>query len=84
MHIKKTLKVSLTDKPEIESVAVMVIAVVVLIRAASEELIVMELLLKLSQIGSGVAAQVILVVIPAGFVTIDGSERIRGVPIKRV
>jgi hypothetical protein len=44
----------------------------------------MELLLKLSQIGSGVAAQVILVVIPAGFVTIDGSERTRGVPIKRV
>jgi hypothetical protein len=81
VHINKTLKVSLTDKPEIESVAVMMMVVVALTKAESEEIIVIELLPKLSQIGSGYAAQVILIKIPVGLETIDGSERIRVVPI---
>lgn len=50
-------------------------------RAASDDYIVMELLFKLSQRGSADAAQVILVRIPPGFVTIVGSVRVRGVPI---
>jgi hypothetical protein len=51
-------------------------AVIVSIRAVSEEVILIEPPLKLSQIGRGVAAQVILVAIPAGFVTIVGNESV--------
>ena len=50
------------------------------IRAVSDELIMMEPPLKLSQTGSGNAAQVIIVAIPAGFVTIVGSATVKGVP----
>ena len=55
-------------------------AVVEPIRAASDELIVIELPLKLSQTGSGDAVQVIFVAIPAGLVTIVGNAKVRGVP----
>jgi hypothetical protein len=55
-------------------------AVVEPIRAASDELIVIELPLKISQTGSGDAVQVILVAVPAGLVTIVGKARVRGVP----
>ena len=55
-------------------------AVVVSTRVVSNELIMIELLLNLSQIGSGDAAQVIINAIPEGFVTTDGSEIISGVP----
>ena len=50
------------------------------IKATSDELIVIELPLKLSQTGSGDAVQVIFVAIPAGLVTIVGSARVKGVP----
>jgi hypothetical protein len=40
-----------------------------------------ELLLKLNQIGSGDAAQVIIVSFPEGFVITYGSARISGMPI---
>ena len=74
------MKVVAIIKPEIESVAVAVMATDVFVRIVSEELIMIELLLKLSQTESGDAAQVIFVAIPAGFVTIVGSARVRGVP----
>ena len=64
------------------SVAVIVLVVEVPVNATSDELIMMEPPLKLSQTGSGNAAQVIFVVIPAGFVTIAGSARVKGVPIE--
>jgi hypothetical protein len=47
----------------------------------SDELIVRELVLKLNQLGSGDAAQVMFIVIPEGFVTIDGKKRLIGEPI---
>jgi hypothetical protein len=59
----------------------MVMVVIVPIRSVSEESIVIELLLKLIQIESGVATQVTLVAVPAGFVIIVGSASFRGVPI---
>ena len=58
--------------------------VVELIRAASYELIVIELSLKQSQTGSGDAVQIIFVAIPAGLVTLVGSARVKGVPNKMV
>ncbi len=78
--LKRTLKLYLTVKPEILSVAIMVMAFVVPTRVAFNELIMIELPLKLSQIGSGDAAQVIINAIPEGFVTTDGSVIISGVP----
>ena len=63
------------------SEAVIVIVFEVPVNATSEELIMMEPPLKLSQTGSGDAAQVILVAVPAGFVTIVGSARVKGAPI---
>ena len=63
------------------SVAVIVIEVEVPVSATSDELIVMELPLKLSQAGSGDAAQVIFVAIPVGLVTIVGNAKVNGVPI---
>jgi hypothetical protein len=48
----------------------------------SDELIEIELLLKLSQIGFGDAVQVIFVATPAGFVEIIGRARISGAPMK--
>ena len=56
-------------------------AVVEPIKAASYELIVIELPLKLSQTGSGVADHVIFVAVPRGFVTIVGSARVICLPI---
>ena len=56
-------------------------AVVMPTRAVSDELIVRELVLKLSQLGSGDAAQVMFIVIPEGFVTIYGKNRLIGEPI---
>jgi hypothetical protein len=56
-------------------------AVVVSTRVVSNELIMIELLLNLSQIGSGDADQIIFVSIPEGFVTTDGSASIRLLPI---
>jgi hypothetical protein len=56
-------------------------AVIMLTRAVSDELIVRELSLKLSQLGSGDAAQVMFIVIPEGFVTIYGNKRLIGEPI---
>lgn len=58
-----------------------VMAVIMLTRAVSDELIVRELSLKLSQLGSGDAAQVMFIVIPEGFVTIYGNKRLIGEPI---
>jgi hypothetical protein len=58
-------------------------AVEVPTRVVSNELIEIELLLKLSQVGSGDTVQVILVAIPAGFVTIIGRARISRSPIKQ-
>ena len=63
------------------SVAIIMIEVEVPVNATSDESIMMELPLKLSQTGSGDAVQIIFVAIPAGFVTIVGSARFRGVPI---
>jgi hypothetical protein len=60
---------------------VIMMAVVVPTRAVSDELIVRELVLKLNQLGSGDAAQVMFIVIPEGFVTIDGKKRLIGEPI---
>jgi hypothetical protein len=59
----------------------MLMLIVLPISTVSEELIVMELLIKLSQIGSGDAAQITFAAIPAGFVTIYGNIRIREVPM---
>ena len=70
----------LTDKPEMESVAVIVTAVVVPTKLVSDELMTIELV-KLNQGGCGETDQVILVAMPAGFVTIVGSARVNGVPI---
>ena len=81
--MKRTLNVLLTNKPEIESVAVIVIAVLELTMVGSEELIVIELTFKLNQAGLSNAYQVIFVGTPAGLVTIVGSARVRdGVLIK--
>ena len=55
-------------------------AVVEPIRAASDELIMIELPVKLSQTESGDAVQVIFVAMPAGLVAIVGSARVNGVP----
>ena len=72
----------LTNKPEIESVAVIVIAVFELTMVGSEELIVIELTFKLNQAGLSNAYQVIFVGTPAGLVTIVGSAIVRvGAPI---
>ena len=59
------------------SVAVIVIEIELPVSATSDELIVSELPLKLSQAGSVDAAQVMFVTIPAGFVTIVGNRRVR-------
>jgi hypothetical protein len=56
-------------------------AVVVPTRVVSKELIMIELLLKLSQRGTGDIAQVIIVAIPEGFEITYGSARISGVPM---
>ena len=58
-----------------------VIFVVKPTRAVSDEWIVRELVLKLIQLWSGDAAQVMFVMIPEGFVTIYGKERLIGEPI---
>ena len=62
------------------SVAVIVIVVEVPVNSKSEELIMIQSPLKLSQTGRGNIAQVILIAIPAGFVSIVGSSRVKGVP----
>ena len=62
------------------SVAVIVIVVEVPANAKSDEFIMIEPPIKLSQTGSGDAAQEIFVKIPAGFITMVGSARVKGVP----
>ena len=64
-----------------ESVAVIVMKFVEPIRTVLDELIMMKPPFKLSQTVSGDVVQVILVAIPAGFVTIVGSGRVKEVPI---
>ncbi len=80
MQLKDTLKVLLTVNLEMESVAVIVIAIFEPTKVGSDELIVIELLM-LSQAGIEDADQLILVGLPAGLVTIAGSARLRGIPI---
>ena len=63
-----------------ESVAVIVTAVVVPIKLESVELMTIELV-RLNQGGCGDPDQVILVEMPAGLVTIVGSARVNGAPI---
>jgi hypothetical protein len=74
------LKVLLTDNPELESVAIIVMVLVEPNKFGSDELIVI-LLLMLSQTGCVDADQLILVAMPTGLVTIVGSTIVRGVPI---
>ena len=82
VHLKRTLNVLLTNKPEIESVAVNVSSVFELTMVESDELIVIELTFKLNQAGMSDADQVIFVGTPAGLVTIVGSAIVRvGAPI---
>ena len=69
-----------TDSPEIESVAVIVITLVVPTKVGSDELIIISLD-QLNHGSDGDTDQVILVAIPAGFVTIEGIIRRKGVPI---
>ena len=81
VHLNNTLKVLLTDKLEMESVAVIVMAVEEPISVVSDELIEIKEV-KLNQTGWGDTDQVTFVAIPAGFVTSEGSKRVRGVPIQ--
>ena len=81
VHLNNTLKVLLTDKLEMESIAVIVIGVEELISVVSDDIIEIELV-RLNQIGWGDTDQVKFVATPAGFVTSEGSKRVRGVPIQ--
>ena len=73
------LKVLLTDKFEIESVAVIVIAVDEHISVMFDELIKIEVV-RLNQIGCGDTDQITFVATPTGFVTSEGNARVRVVP----
>ena len=79
--MNNTLKVLLTDKLEIESIAMIVMVVNEPRKIMSDEFIVI-VSVKLSQAGYGDADQVIFVSIPAGFVTSKGNARVRGAPIQ--
>ena len=83
VHLNNTLKVLLTDKLEMESVAVIVIAVEEPMSVVSDELIEIEEV-RLNQTGWEDTDQVIFVATPAGFVTSKGSARVRGVPIHKI
>ena len=80
IHLKRMLKLLLTDNPEMKSSAVIVITVVVPAKLVSAELMTIELV-RLNQGGCGETNQVILVAMPAGLVTIVGSARVNGAPI---
>ena len=80
--MNNTLNVLITDNPETESVAIIVLAIEKSSRLVSDEFIVIELLPKLNQAGYGYEDQETLVETPAGFVTIVGNAIVKGVPIE--
>lgn len=82
VHLNRTLNELVKVNMEIESVAVIAMVVVESIKFVSDELITIELLSKLNQTGTGDDDQVTFVVDPAGFVTINGSASVKGVPIR--
>lgn len=82
VHLKRTLKVLLTDKPEIVSNAFIVTRIVEPVSVELEEFIVNVELPKTNQDVDGVADHTMSVAIPTGFVTIVGRTTVRDVPIQ--
>ena len=76
VHLNNTLKVLLTDKLEMKSVAVIVMAIEEPMSVVSDELIEIEAV-RLNQTGWGETDQVMFVATPAGIVTSEGNARVR-------
>ena len=81
--MNNTLKVLLTDKLEMESVAVIVIAVDEPISVVSDEFIEIAVF-RFNQLGIGDTDQVTFVTTPAGFVTSEGITIVRVAPIQYI
>ena len=71
VHVNNTLKVFLNENPLIESVAIIVMALVVPAKLGSDEFIVIELD-RLNQAGYGDTDQEAIPEVPAGLVTVVG------------
>jgi hypothetical protein len=82
VHLKRTLNLFSTYKPEMVSNAFIVTEFKDPINVESEEFIVIEELSKLNHcVPVGIADQTISFEIPRGLVTIVGSASVRGEPI---